>query len=90
MHVYGELCGTLTGPETISGTLSGPDTIQGLLTIPQAILPPSYEGEYEVTPSGSEQILETDLLYMRGNITVKPIPNNYGLISWNGSVMTVS
>lgn len=90
MHVYGDLHGTLTSPGTISGSLSGSQTISGELTIPQAILPPSYEGEYEVTPSDETQTLDTDSLYMRGNITINPIPSNYGLITWNGSVLTVS
>ena len=90
MHVYGELSGTLSAPGGISGTLSAPSGISGTLTIPNAILPPSYEGEYEVTPSGVEQTLETDSLYMRGNITIHPIPSNYGLITWDGSNLTVS
>jgi hypothetical protein len=56
----------------------------------QVITPERYSGEYEVTPSQSEQILTTDGLLMEGNVVVKPIPNNYGLITWNGSVLTVS
>lgn len=90
MHVYGELSGTLTSPGTISGSLSGSKTIAGELTIPSAVLPPSYEGEYEVTPSEETQTLATDSLYMRGNVTINPIPSNYGLITWNGSTLTVS
>ena len=90
MHVYGELSGTLTSSGTISGTLSVPQTIEGSLTIPASVLPPSYEGPYEVTPQAQTQTLETDLLYMRGNITINPIPSNYGLITWNGSTLTVS
>lgn len=49
-----------------------------------------YEGEYSVTPSASEQILETEGLRMTQNVTIAPIPNNYGLITWNGSYLTVS
>ena len=90
MHVYGDLHGTLTSPGTISGSLSGAKTITGALSIPSAILPPSYEGPYEVTPGEDTQTLATDSLYMRGNITINPIPSNYGLITWNGSTLTVS
>ena len=90
MHVYGELSGTLSSSGQLSGFLSGSGTIAGSLTIPAAILPPSYEGEYEVTPTSETQTLETDSLYMRGNITINPIPSNYGLITWNGSTLTVS
>ena len=90
MHVYGELSGTLTSGGTISGTLSAVQDIQGSLTIPEYVLPSVYSGDYEVTPSAETQTLETDSLYMRGNITINPIPSNYGLITWNGSTLTVS
>lgn len=80
MNVYGELTGTLTSPGRISGTL----------TVPEYVLPPAYTGTYEVTPSAETQTLETDTFYMNGNITINPIPNNYGLITWDGSTLTVS
>lgn len=51
---------------------------------------PAYTGSYTVTPSQTEQILLTDEMRMTGNITVEPIPSNYGLITWNGSFLTVS
>lgn len=90
MHVYGELSGTLTPSQTLQGTLSAPGGIEGQLTIPNAILPPSYEGPVEVTPSAEGQVLETENLYMTENITIGPIPNNYGLITYNGTTITVS
>lgn len=90
MHVYGELTGVLTAPANISGTLSTPQTLEGILTIPQAILPPTYEGSYEVTPSSEIQTLSVDHLWMIHDITIDPIPSNYGLITWDGSVITVS
>lgn len=49
-----------------------------------------YEGTYEVTPSSSAQVLPTAFHKLLGDITVKPIPSNYGLITWNGSTITVS
>lgn len=90
MHVYGELSGVLTPARTLSGTLSTPKNIEGLLTVPQYVLPPSYPGPYEVTPSATEQVFETDAFYMNGNITINPIPSNYGLITWDGTTITVS
>lgn len=90
MHVYGELSGTLSKGLTLQGALSAPQKIEGQLTIPNAILPPSYEGPYEVTPCAEEQTLETNALYMTGDITINPIPNNYGLITYDGSTITVS
>lgn len=49
-----------------------------------------YEGPYAVTPSKRTQILQTKNLVATANITVEPIPDNYGLITWDGSILTVS
>ncbi len=51
---------------------------------------PIYQEEYEVTPSQEEQILHTDGHLLTSDVRVNPIPSNYGLITWNGSVLTVS
>lgn len=51
---------------------------------------PDYEGATEVTPSGERQTLLTAGKVTRQNIVINPIPSNYGLIGWNGSVLTVS
>ena len=51
---------------------------------------PAYEGPTEVTPSSVEQFLLTKNYRMTENIKVKPIPSNYGLITWDGSTITVS
>lgn len=49
-----------------------------------------YTGNYEVTPSAQTQTLPTENRQMSGNIIINPIPSNYGLITYNGSVITVS
>lgn len=49
-----------------------------------------YRGEYTVTPTDEAVVLSTNGLRMTDNITVNPIPSNYGLITWNGSTLTVS
>lgn len=49
-----------------------------------------YTGEYVVTPSENEQVLATKGKYLSNNVVINPIPSNYGKISWNGSVLTVS
>lgn len=90
MHVYGELTGTLTAPEKLSGVLSTTGTIEGKLTIPSALMPPSYDGEHEITPGESEQTLETSGSYLENNIIIKPIPSNYGHITWDGSKLTIT
>ena len=49
-----------------------------------------YEGEYEITPSMETQTLSTSNKLLARDVTVNPIPSNYGLITWNGSTLTVS
>lgn len=51
---------------------------------------PYYTGPTEITPTEDTQILPTADTIVLENITVNPIPTNYGLITWNGSVITVS
>lgn len=50
----------------------------------------TYTGEYEVTPSAETQTLDTEGLRLTRPVTVNPIPQNYGLITYNGAVLTVS
>lgn len=50
----------------------------------------TYTGEYEITPSAETQTLDTAGLRLTRPVTVNPIPQNYGLITWNGSFLTVS
>lgn len=49
-----------------------------------------YQGSYTVTPASTAQVLDTDGLIMDDKITINPIPNNYGLITWDGTTITVS
>jgi hypothetical protein len=51
---------------------------------------PAYTGETEVTPSNETQTLQTANTALYDNITINPIPSNYGLITWDGSTLTVS
>lgn len=51
---------------------------------------PSYEGSYIFTPTEEEQTVHTAGTRLAENITINPIPSNYGRITWNGSVLTVS
>lgn len=52
--------------------------------------PPVYQGISEVTPNQSTQVLETAGKVLTTEITVNPMPEYYGLITWDGSVLTVS
>ena len=49
-----------------------------------------YEGDYEFTPSDTAQTIEIANERAISNITINPIPSNYGLVTWNGSTLTVS
>lgn len=49
-----------------------------------------YEGLKTVTPNANRQVLPTEGCYMTEDIYVEPIPNNYGLITYDGSCITVS
>lgn len=51
---------------------------------------PAYEGAVSVTPSADLQVLQTKDFRMTDDITINPIPQNYGLITYNGSTITVS
>ena len=51
---------------------------------------PEYTGPVEITPTRETQVLHTALKSVMTDITINPIPSNYGLITWNGSVLTVS
>ncbi|MBO7667045.1 MAG: hypothetical protein J6T26_01160 [Firmicutes bacterium] len=49
-----------------------------------------YDGEYTVTPSDQEQTIPIQGKTGRQNLTVRPIPSNYGLITRVGAILTVS
>lgn len=51
---------------------------------------PHYSWAYEVTPSSETQTLATTGKVMDGDVVIRPIPSNYGLITWDGSTLTVS
>lgn len=51
---------------------------------------PTFGGPYEVTPTNQEQVLQTNGKVMSNDVIIGPIPNNYGLITWDGTTLTVS
>lgn len=51
---------------------------------------PSYSGPTEFTPTDAEQTVPVMGRSMLTDITINPIPSNYGLVAWNGTVLTVS
>ena len=61
-----------------------------LATPIQVVQGEHYTGAVAVTPTASTQTLHTAGLFVDEDITIAPIPSNYGLITWDGSVLTVS
>ncbi len=51
---------------------------------------PTYEGPYEFNPSAQIQTVAIAKMVAREDIVINPIPSNYGLITWDGSTLTVS
>ena len=51
--------------------------------------PTYYEGSYDITPTTEAQILPLTELTMREDLTIEPIPQNYGEIVWNGQYILV-
>lgn len=49
-----------------------------------------YTGDYEFTPTEDTQTVPISGKTATQNIVINPIPSNYGLITYNGSVITVS
>ena len=86
----GALSGELSAIQGLEGSLSSGATLNGELTVAEHIYVPEYTGSYEITPSSQTQTIPIMGLKAAGDITVNPIPSNYGLITWNGSTLTVS
>lgn len=84
------LIGTLSAKDGMIGTLSPVGVVSGSLTVGNRSPYEEYDGTYEVVPSSEEQILGTEMKLATKNVVIKPIPSNYGLITWDGSVLTVS
>lgn len=49
-----------------------------------------YHGQTEVIPAMDAQVLHTANRALTEDIIIDPIPNYYGLITYNGSYITVS
>ena len=76
-------------PAQISGAITGRVvTISGNITGGGG--EPAYRGPYTVTPTSETQVLPTDGKRMTADVVVNPVPSNYGLITWDGSRLTVS
>ena len=74
----------------IIGTLSGGATLASVLYIPEIVQTNPFQGSYEYTPTAQTQTIAIEGLRALHDITINPIPQNYGLITWNGAFLTIS
>ena len=51
---------------------------------------PEFDGDYAYTPRSEQIVIRCTDRKMVDDITIDPIPSNYGLITWNGAYLTVS
>lgn len=84
------LIGELTPVASLEAELSGAGGINGGLSVPEVIANERYRGSYQITPSETAQEIPIANKTATANIIINPIPNNYGLITWNGLTLTVS
>lgn len=49
-----------------------------------------YTGPYEFTPAAEEQRVRIARKQAEEDIIIHPIPQNYGLVTYNGSIITIS
>lgn len=75
-------------PEPMTLTFSGSE--QFGMTMTERFIATDYSGGYSFTPSAVSQTVPTLGKTLAQNIVINPIPSNYGLITWDGSVLTVS
>lgn len=60
------------------------------LTLGSPIERETYTGPTRVIPSQEEQVLKTTNTVLLKDIIIEKIPQNYGLITWDGSILTIS
>ena len=79
--------------EKINGDASLTELLDGevgIITTIHGGAYPEYTGPKEITPTTEAQTLSTASTSVLDNIVIRPIPNNYGLITWDGATITVS
>ena len=84
------LTGSISPVGSVTGTILGDHGVSGTITVGGSSDLPEYEGSYTITPGAEAQTLQTAYHVPVENIVVEAIPSNYGLITWNGSYLTVS
>lgn len=84
------LSGVLRRVGRVSGGISCTGRVFGGVSKPIMAQVEEYTGDYEFTPTRRTQVIEIANKKATADIIINPIPRNYGLVTWNGSVLTVS
>ena len=79
------LTSAFDGDMDVGGSFSGE-----LGTYQKVVEVDVYTGPTTATPGDEQQVFLTKDLMLPENFVVEKIPSNYGKITWNGSVLTVS
>lgn len=85
-----KLTAVLAGVGGLTAELSSEGTLSAELSVPEAVAVEEYSGPYEYSPGPEPQTVEISGKRATQDITIGAIPQNYGLITWNGSTLTVS
>lgn len=83
------LIGKIQSAGQLQGSVSAEEQMKGsfnLFELPEN----QYEGSYVFTPSSQTQYAPTAYMTLLGDIKINPIPSNYGLITYDGTIITVS
>jgi len=85
-----KLTATLAGIGGLTAELSGNAVLSAELSVPEAVAVEEYTGPYVYSPGAESQTVEISGKRATQNIIIEAVPQNYGLITWNGSTLTVS
>ena len=83
------LIGKIASAVQLQGSLSCEEQLSGsfdLFELPEN----QYQVFYQFTPSSQTQYAPTAYMTCLGDIKINPIPSNYGLITYDGTIITVS
>ena len=82
--------GILHEPETLHGELQSTLDLSGSLTVPPIRGGVPYTGDYEITPTEETQVLQTHGRILTKNITINPIPTDYGKVTWTSGHIRIT
>lgn len=83
-----KLTATIISPAALTVAIGSAQILEASIAANRAW--DTYSGPTTVTPSDQTQILSTAYKNVASDIVINPIPSNYGRISYNGAVLTVS